>query len=236
MKRMVCLILSLSLSLSLCACGSGNAEADQGSASAPQDSSPVETDGNTVGSNGDAAEAGDNAGDSTGDDAGEDAGDGAGTGVEVDTGLFDVTITVPATYLGEGVTQEQLTEQAEEAGYKSITLNEDGSATYVMSKTRHKEMMDGMRQEFDETLKAMETSGAYPNFVSAAANGDYTQFIIEINADELAEEYAYMTLGLYLIAGSYHAFNGTQPENINIQFVSAETGEVLEEYNSRDAE
>ena len=57
--------------------------------------------------------------------------------VEVDKNIFDVTITVPADYVGD-VTQEELDAQAKESDIHSITLNEDGSATYVMSKSDRK--------------------------------------------------------------------------------------------------
>ena len=75
--------------------------------------------------------------------------------VEVDSGLFNVTITVPATFVEEGATQESLDATAKEEGYKSITLNEDGSATYVMTKAKHKEMMDELRQQVNDSLEEM---------------------------------------------------------------------------------
>lgn len=217
MKRTLCLILSLSMLLSLCACGNGNAGADSSSS---KDSSSSETGNSTDLSKGSSSET-----------------DGStGAGIEVDSGLFNVTITIPADFLGEDVTQEQLDEQAKEAGYKSIVLNEDGSATYVMTKAQHREMMDGIRQSIDESLKEMENSETYPDLVSATANSDYTQFVITLDAEEVSAEYAFLPMGFYIFSGMYHAFNGTQPENINIQFVSAKTGEVLEESNSSEME
>ena len=53
--------------------------------------------------------------------------------VEVDEGLFDVELTIPKDYVGE-TTQENLDALAAEKGFKSITLNPDGSATYIMTK------------------------------------------------------------------------------------------------------
>lgn len=53
--------------------------------------------------------------------------------IEVDEGLLNVEIIVPADFLEEGTTQEALDETAKEEGIKSITLNDDGSATYIMS-------------------------------------------------------------------------------------------------------
>lgn len=56
--------------------------------------------------------------------------------IEVEKELFDVTVTVPADFVGE-TTQEELDAKAKESGYK-VTLNDDGSATYTMSKSQHK--------------------------------------------------------------------------------------------------
>lgn len=218
MKRLLAFILVAALTLSLAACGSGGTNENPIDDSTPQTSSEPE---NTQPQDSESPS------DSSQNTDGQ---------IDVDSGLFNVTITVPATFMDEGVTQEQLTEQAKEAGYKFISLNEDGSATYVMSKAKHQEMMDGIRQSIDESLKQMENSETYPNLASASANSDYTQYIVALNAEEVSAEYAFLPLGFYLFSGMYHAFNGTQPENINIQFVSAATGEVLEEYNSSEME
>lgn len=218
MKRLLALILAAALTLSLAACGSGGTNEDPNNDSTPQASSKPE---NTPPQDSESP---------------SDSSQNEDEQIDVDSGLFNVTITVPASFMDEGVTQEQLTEQAKEAGYKSITLNEDGSATYVMSKAKHQEMIDGIRQSIDESLKEMENSEAYPNLVSATANSDYTQYIVTLNAEEVSAEYALLPLGLYIFSGMYHAFNGTQPENINIQFVSEATGEVLEEFNSSEME
>ena len=57
--------------------------------------------------------------------------------IEVDENLLTVELTIPADFVGE-TTQEELNQTAKEEGLKSITLNEDGSATYVMTKKKHK--------------------------------------------------------------------------------------------------
>lgn len=219
MKRILSLVLAMSMVLSLCACGGKNGENDSSSSKAGT-------------STGDNSGAGSASGSSQGaGDSSQSAG-----GIEVDSNLFDVTITIPADFLGEDATQEKLDEEAKEDGIKSITLNADGSATYVMTKAKHREMMDGIRQSIDEGLKDMESSEDYPDIVSAKANNDYTQFIVTMNTEELGLENAFLPLVFYIYSGMYHAFNGTEPGNVNIQFVSAASGEVIEEYNSDDME
>lgn len=202
MRKVLSLTLALAMVLSLSSCGGQNG----GTASSTPAASTA--DGS----------------------AGADASSSDGSGmVEVDSGLFNVTITVPATFVEEGATQESLDATAKEEGYKSITLNEDGSATYVMTKAKHKEMMDELRQQIDDSLEEMISSGTYPDVVSASVNKDITKFTIKVNTEELSMETSLLSLGCILIGGMYHAFNGVEPDDIIIQYVNADTGEVIEE-------
>ena len=71
----------------------------------------------------------------------------------IEKGLFDVTLNVPAEYIDEGITQEQLDRTVkEEKELKSATLNNDGSVTYVMSKSQHKKMMEEIKENLDNSL------------------------------------------------------------------------------------
>lgn len=107
MKKILCLLLALSILLSVTVCGRDTSTPD----SSPSQSQPAK-------SNGEGEEL-----DVIGD-------------IDVDSGLFNVTLTVPADFIGE-VTQEQLDESAKGNGYKSATLNDDGSVTYIMTKVQH---------------------------------------------------------------------------------------------------
>lgn len=157
-------------------------------------------------------------------------------GLEVDQNIFDVSITIPADFLDEGITQEELNEEASEAGYKSATLNEDGSATYIMTKAQHKEMMNGIRESIDQALDEMIDPESYPSFVEITANDDYSHFTVKTTATELGLTESFSVLAFYVYGGMYHAFNGTQIDNIAVTFINAETGDVIEEANSSDTE
>ncbi len=157
-------------------------------------------------------------------------------GLEVDQNIFDVSITIPADFLDEGITQEELNEEASEAGYKSATLNEDGSATYIMTKAQHKEMMNGIRESIDQALDKMIDPESYPSFVEITANDDYSHFTVKTTATELGLTESFSVLAFYVYGGMYHAFNGTQIDDIAVTFINAETGDVIEEANSSDTE
>lgn len=152
--------------------------------------------------------------------------------VEVDKGLFDVEFTVPKDLMGEA-TQEDLDKEADEKGFYSITLNSDGSATYKMSKSKHKELMEETKNDFDKSLAEMTgPSSDYPNFVEIKANDDYTSFTIVTKADSVKMDEAMSVLGLYMYGGMYNIFNGTPADNIHVDFVNEATGEVIESSDS----
>ena len=68
--------------------------------------------------------------------------------VEVESGLFNVTLTVPAEFVGTERTQADYDALAAENGYKSVTLNADGSVTYIMTKAQHQEILTMLKGNF----------------------------------------------------------------------------------------
>lgn len=153
--------------------------------------------------------------------------------IEVDENLLTVELTVPADYIGE-TTQGELDAAAKEKGFKSITLNEDGSATYVMTKGQHKELMSEMTNEFNSSLAEMVGSEDYPNFTSIEANSDFTEFTITTTSTELGFNESFSVIAFYMYGGMYNAFNGTLADNVHVDFVNAESGEIISSSDSKD--
>ena len=152
--------------------------------------------------------------------------------IEVDKGLFDVTINIPAEYIGES-SQEDLDKKAEEYGYKAI-LNDDGSATYTMTKNQHIKIMAEMKDTLDEGLKEMIQSDDYPNFTDIKANDNYTTFTVTTKSSELDMTESFSVLAFYMYGGWYNAFNGTPVENVHVDFVNAESGALITSSDSKD--
>lgn len=154
--------------------------------------------------------------------------------VEVEKELFDVTLTIPADYV-EATTQEELDEAAKEYGYTAI-LNEDGSATYTMSKSQHKKMMEDFTSNIQESLDKMVGSEEYPNITSVTANSDFTAFTVTTKNEkpDLAESFSVMAF--YMYGGMYNIFNGTEVDNIHVDFVNADSGEIISSSDSNNME
>lgn len=160
-----------------------------------------------------------------------------GGSFEKDEGFFNVTLTYPASFVGEDATQESLDQIVEESNgeIKSATLNEDGSATYVMSKSYYQESMQEMANSINESLAAMVGSEEYPNFTAVEANDNFTVFTVTTTSTELGLNEAFSVLGFYMYGGLYGTISGEQPENVHVDFVNAETGEIIESADSSDS-
>ena len=155
-------------------------------------------------------------------------------GIDVDKGIFNVTLTIPADFIGEDITQQKCDDVASEKGYKSVILNTDGSVRYVMSNAQHNSMMDELSESISKGLSDMVASGDYPNFVSIKPSDDFTKFTVTITSEELNLVDSISVLQLYIYGGMYNAFNGTPADNITVSFVNETSGKIIHEANSRD--
>ena len=117
---------------------------------------------------------------------------------------------------------------------KRWTLNEDGSATYIMTKAQHEAFLAGARESLDSTLAKMIASEEYPNFTDIKANEDYTEFTITTKSSELDFAESFSVLAFYMYGGMYAVFSGNEVDNISVTFVNADTGEVISSSNSSD--
>ena len=214
MKKLISILVCLSILLSCAACGGassapGSTLSDSVSASS---SSSEHTDTDQI----------TNDLDSFGD-------------IDVEKDLFDVTLTIPAEYAGD-TTQEDLDKDAAEGRIYSATINEDGSITYVMSKSQHKQLLSEIAAGFNEALSGMVGSDDYPNITDIKANDNFTGFTVTTTSNELSVQESFSVLGFYIYGGMYAIFSGDEADNIHVDFVNAETGEILASSDSKDME
>ena len=151
----------------------------------------------------------------------------------VEENIFDVERTNPAEYV-ESTTQEEVDKEAAEAGVHSATLNEDGSVTYVMSKAQHKKMLEDTRASIQQSLSDMVGSEEYPNITNIETNDDFTKFTVTTSSTELSIEESFSVVAYYMYSGVYGIFSGVTPENVHVDFVNADTGEIIESSDSQD--
>jgi hypothetical protein len=154
----------------------------------------------------------------------------SGESVNVEKGLLNVEVTLPANFF-EGETEEEIVAGAKEEGISEAVVNEDGSVTYKMSKSKHKEMMKELEDGIVEMIKEVVESGDYPSIKEISYNKDFDEF--DVKVDRAAYENSldgFAILGLIMGSSYYCAFDGVSPEEMKITFnvVDVNTGEVFE--------
>lgn len=136
--------------------------------------------------------------------------------VDVDKGLLNVEITLPASMF-EGQDIDTVIADAKKEGVKDVTKNKDGSLTYKMSKAQHKEMLKEMKTTIDESIEEMKTSEDYVSIKDVTYNESLTEFTLEV--DQAAYEnsmdgFATMTLGMSGMM--YQLYNGVDPDKYKV--------------------
>ena len=146
--------------------------------------------------------------------------------------LLSVEITVPADFVGE-TTQADLDANVSAGKFLSAKLNDDGSVTYKMTKGQHKEVMEGIKESIVEALDEMIASEDY-SFTKIEPNSDFTKFKVTTTSSELNLAEFFSVLAFYMYGGMYNVFNGTEVENIAVDFINEATGQIMNSANSRD--
>ena len=148
------------------------------------------------------------------------------TSIEVEKEIFDVQLTIPADLVGE-ITQDELDQICEEKGYESATLNADGSVTYVMSRSQHKELMNQTKETIEQGLDDIVNSDDYPTITKIDTNSDYTKFTITTTSTELNLIESITVLQFYMYGGMYNSFNGTPADDVETIWINADSGEEI---------
>lgn len=151
--------------------------------------------------------------------------------IEVEDGKSFVSITLPADFAGDEITQESL-DKGKGKEYFSATLNPDGSVTYKMNKKQHKAMMESIKESLEKGIQDIIDSPDF-SFTKVTHNEDFTVFDAHLSTDELGMAESFMVLGFYVFGGVYGIFSGHEDQNITVNFYS-KSGNLLETVNSSD--
>ena len=154
----------------------------------------------------------------------------AGESLDVDKGLFNVDVTLPASFF-EDSTEEEIIAEAKEQGIKEAVVNEDGSVTYTMSKSKHEEMMKEMEDSVVSTIDEIVNSGDYTSIKEISYNKDFTEFDVKVNRQQYEEGFdGFAIIGLVMVSTYYSAFEGNSGEDSQTIFnmVDETTGEIYD--------
>ena len=154
-------------------------------------------------------------------------------GIEVDKGILNVEISIPASLAG-GLNEEDIEKEVAEKGYKSGRKNADGSVTYTMSKSKHKELL----KEFDELILSLIDELVLDednSFTEIKSNKDYTDFTILVDSEKYSDWDSLYVIGLYMYSGFYQTFSGVAEEDLDLRIrMIDENGEEKYDYSFKD--
>ncbi|WP_210367741.1 hypothetical protein [Bacillus sp. REN3] len=151
--------------------------------------------------------------------------------MEVDKGLFNVEVTLPAS-LFEGEDIDKAIEEANTEGVKEVIKNDDGSVTCKMSKSEHKKMMNELETSIQESVEEMKTSGDFVSIKDITHNKSFSEFTLEV--DKHAYENSmdgFAVFGLGISGAYYQLFNGAGKDDYKVTiFVKDQaTGEEMDQ-------
>ena len=103
-----------------------------------------------------------------------------------------------------------------------------------LDKAKHGEMISDVRKQINDSLQEMVGSETYPNIIAISADDDFTNFTVTTKNKELDFAESFGVMALYMYGSMYAVFSGEEVDNIHVEFVNADSGEVISSGDSKD--
>lgn len=163
-----------------------------------------------------------------GNDDGEK--DTKGEKLEVDKGLLNVEIILPATMF-EGQDADEVISDAKEDGVNEVVSNDDGSYTFKMSKAKHKELLEEMKATVLEGMEEAKSSENFTSIEDVTSNKDFTEFTLVVEKEKFENSFdGFAAMGLGISGLYYQTFNGVKEDKIKVTIIIKDktSGETID--------
>lgn len=153
-----------------------------------------------------------------------------GAAVEVDKGLLNVDVTIPASFF-EDTDAETVLSNVKEQGATKAVQNDDGSYTVTYPKSVHNEMMKELKQTIESGITETLDSGNFSSLKDVTYNDSFSEFTIVVDKEQYEGSMdAFVLLGLSVQGIMYNTFNGTDTTDMKVAFhlKDAATEEVFD--------
>ena len=155
--------------------------------------------------------------------------------IEVDKKILDTEITLPATFLelddNEEVDIDEIKKEAKENGIKDVVLNDDGSVTYTMSKSKHRELLAEIEENINEIIEETINSEDLTSIKDIKVNKKYDKYEVIVDKEMFENSFdGFGILGVAFSSMYYQLFEGVSSDEyeVIIDIKDAETGEVFD--------
>jgi hypothetical protein len=154
-----------------------------------------------------------------------------GQAVNVDKGLFNVEVTLPASFFDEKDIDKDIAE-AKKEGIKEVTKNADGSLTYKMSRSKHKELMKDLKKTTVETVEELKQDENFVSIKDITYNDTFSEFtlVVEKAAYENSMD-GFASIGLGMSGAMYQLFSGANQDDYQVKVMVKDeaTSKVFDE-------
>lgn len=147
-----------------------------------------------------------------------------------------VDVTIPASFF-EDQDEESILAEAEEEGYLDCRINSDGSVTYTMTKEKHDEMLNELRNTLDEEINSLvEGEDSIASFTAIKHNDNMSKFDVYVDPAEYSPWDSLFGLVFYYSGAFYQMFDGVAENDVDVivNFIDSETDEVLDTMSYKD--
>lgn len=131
-------------------------------------------------------------------------------GITVDKSLLTVDITLPATLVGDLSDFNEEEYIAENEGVKAVKINEDGSITLTMTKKKHEEIVNEMKDEVEASLSELIESEDTPYIKGIKHNKDFREVKIIVDRDAYEDAFDLTPFAVGITVGMYQAYSGDE--------------------------
>lgn len=154
----------------------------------------------------------------------------AESSVDVNKGILNVEVTLPSMFF-EGEEIEDVIAKAKEEGVKEIVENDDGSLTYKMSKKEHKEIVNEMSTEIEESVSEIIDEDEFPSIKEIDHEKDFSAFTVVVDKEAYENSLdGFAIVGLAMSGMYYQVFDGVDAEDSKV-VVNLEDEATGEHYN-----
>lgn len=131
-------------------------------------------------------------------------------GITVDKSLLTVDITLPATLVGDLSDFNEEEYIAENEGIKAVKINKDGSITLTMTKKKHGEIINEMKDEVEASLSELIESEDTPYIKGIKYTKDFRKVKIIVDRDAYEDAFDLTPFTVGITVGMYQAYSGDE--------------------------
>ena len=165
-----------------------------------------------------------------------DASSSENSSIEVDENLLSVEVSLPASFF-EDESAEDIKASAKENGFSDCTIHEDGSVTYKMSKSKHREIMSDLKISLEESVENMLTGDeAVESFINIEYSDNFSKFDVYVDPEKYTVWDGIYSLVFYMSGAFYQLFDGNDINNVDVivNFINSATNEIIETGSFRE--